>query len=321
MEKEILVLLEHEENVLTDLSYTMLTAGKQLANIYGAGLSALILGHNLSGINNNLAADRILLLDHPALEHFTQDAYQQSLIPIIKQRKPLAVLFGNTTVGSDLAGGISMYLNLVLINSGKVFTPEGHVISQICGGKVLVESEIPDEKTIIITMIPGGYKPDEGKTETVPPVERLIPPEYTDLKINVKEIITPSKSDVDISAENILVSVGRGIQTQDNIEMAENLANVLGGCVCASRPIIDQGWLPDDRLVGKSGKIVHPRLYMAIGISGAPEHTEAIIGSEIIMAINTDPSAPIFNIANYGTETDLFDLIEILTEKIEEAKG
>jgi electron transfer flavoprotein alpha subunit len=134
----------------------------------------------------------------------------------------------------------------------------------------------------------------------------------------VKEYIEPEAGDVDISTESLLISVGRGIQSEDNIEIAEELAEALGGVVSASRPVVDQGWLPTSRLVGKSGYQVKPKVYLALGISGAPEHTESITGSEVIIAINTDPAAPIFNIAKYGVVEDIFDLVPVLTEKIEE---
>ncbi|MGC8880154.1 MAG: electron transfer flavoprotein subunit alpha/FixB family protein, partial [Anaerolineae bacterium] len=134
------------------------------------------------------------------------------------------------------------------------------------------------------------------------------------------QYIEPESGDVDISKEAVLVSVGRGIQNADNIEMVQELAAALGGVVSASRPVVDQGWLPTTRLVGKSGKRVKPRLYLALGISGAPEHAEAITDSQTIIAVNTDASAPIFDIARYGTTLDLFDLVPALTEKVRQAK-
>jgi electron transfer flavoprotein alpha subunit len=118
----------------------------------------------------------------------------------------------------------------------------------------------------------------------------------------------------------LIIAVGRGIQNKDNIELAEELAQAIGGVVCGSRPVIDQGWLPISRLVGKSGKQVKPKVYFAMGISGAPEHVEAITQSDTIIAINTDPKAPIFDVAKYGVETDLFDLVEALTEQVRQAK-
>jgi electron transfer flavoprotein alpha subunit len=141
------------------------------------------------------------------------------------------------------------------------------------------------------------------------------------LRVKVKEYVEPAMGDVDIAKEPILVAVGRGVQNKDNLESAEELAKALGGVVCASRPVIDQGWLPLTRLVGKSGKRVKAKLYLALGISGAPEHVEAVTDSEMIIAINTDPAAPIFDIAKYGATVDMLDLAPVLTEKVQEAKG
>jgi electron transfer flavoprotein alpha subunit len=145
-------------------------------------------------------------------------------------------------------------------------------------------------------------------------------PDLQDSRVTLKQYLVPDTSDVDISKEPLLIAVGRGIQTQDNISLAEELAEALGGVVCASRPVVDQGWLPTSRLVGKSGKAVKPKIYLMIGISGAPEHTEAITGSEVIIAINIDPAAPIFNIAKYGANVDLFDLVPVLTAEVNQAK-
>jgi electron transfer flavoprotein alpha subunit len=175
------------------------------------------------------------------------------------------------------------------------------------------------EPTALLTMVPGGYKPEDGQSPTPPQVIPTDVPQLEDLKIRVSQYIEPEAGDVDIASEQLLVAVGRGIQLQDNIEIAEELAEVLGGVVCASRPVVDQGWLPTSRLVGKSGYRVKPKVYLALGISGAPEHVEGIGGSDTIIAINTDPAAPIFNIAKYGVVEDIFDLVPVLTEKLEES--
>jgi electron transfer flavoprotein alpha subunit len=154
-----------------------------------------------------------------------------------------------------------------------------------------------------------------------PQATSLTLPALDDLHITLKQYIEPDTSDVDISKAPLLVAVGRGIQNQDNISLAEELAEVLGGVVCASRPVVDQRWLPTSRLVGKSGKAVKPKVYLALGISGAPEHTEAITGSDVIIAINTDPAAPIFNIAKFGITADLFDIVPVLTDRVRLAKN
>jgi electron transfer flavoprotein alpha subunit len=144
-------------------------------------------------------------------------------------------------------------------------------------------------------------------------------PALDGLRVTLAQYVEPEAGDVDISKAPILISVGRGVQTEDNIELVEELAEALGGAVCSSRPVVDQGWLPTSRMVGKSGQTVKPKLYLAMGISGAPEHVEAITDSELIVAINTDPAAPIFDVAQYGAEVDMLDLLETLIEQIEEA--
>jgi electron transfer flavoprotein alpha subunit len=170
-------------------------------------------------------------------------------------------------------------------------------------------------------MVPGGYKPEEGQSAQPPEVTPVAAPAFDGLRVTLAQYIEPEAGDVDISKEPILISVGRGIQNEDNLELAEELAKALGGVVCSSRPVVDQGWLPTSRMVGKSGQKVKPKLYLAMGISGAPEHVEAITDSELIIAINTDPNAPIFDLAQYGAEVDMTDLMEVLTELVEEAKG
>ena len=169
-------------------------------------------------------------------------------------------------------------------------------------------------------MVPGGFKAEQGKSATAPEVIPTPAAALDGLRVRVKNYIEPAVGDVDVAKEPILVAVGRGIQNQDNIDLAKDLAKVLGGEVCGSRPVIDQGWLPTSRLVGKSGKHVKPKVYLALGISGAPEHVEGMRESDVIIAVNTDPAAPIFNVAKYGTTTDLFDLTPVLSEKVRQAK-
>jgi electron transfer flavoprotein alpha subunit len=226
-------------------------------------------------------------------------------------------------MGGDVAGWLSAHLSLPLVSHCRDLQADGETIkfvSQVYGGKILVEGALPSP-TAIVMMVPGGYKAEQGKSAQTPEMVRLPAPALDGLRISVKNYIEPAAGDVDISKEGVLVSVGRGIQNQDNMEMARDLAKALGGEVAGSRPVIDQGWLPSTRLVGKSGKSVKPSVYLALGISGAPEHVEAIGDSEMIIAINTDPQAPIFDIAKYGSQVDLLDLLPVLTEKVTEAKG
>jgi electron transfer flavoprotein alpha subunit len=184
----------------------------------------------------------------------------------------------------------------------------------------MAEGALP-EPTALVTMVPGGYKPEEGQSDKAPKVTDLAAPDMGELRVQLREYIEPEAGDVDITNQNVLVAVGRGLQNEGDIELAQELADVMGGAVCASRPIVDQGWLPTSRLVGKSGLSVKPKLYLAFGISGAPEHTESILDSELLVAVNTDPNAPIFDIAKFGIEADLLDLLPVLIEQLQPVKG
>jgi electron transfer flavoprotein alpha subunit len=317
MNKDIFVVIEHLQNQVSEITYVMLAAARELAATTGGNVVGVLLGYNAQNLAIDLLADSILNIDHPSLAEFTSDAYQNTLTEIIKEKEPRAVLMGNTSVGSDVVGALSIRLDLPLVSSCHHFD-NGKYVSQICGGKIMVEGELP-EPIALITVLPGGYKPDDGKSAHPPEVIELASPQLEDLKVNLLNYQEPEVGDVDISNEELLLAVGRGIQQEDNIELVEELAEAMGGTLCASRPVVDLGWLPTSRMVGKSGKSVKPKLYLAIGISGAPEHVEGITGSETIVAINTDPTAPIFDIADYGIELDLFDFVEVLTEFIEEA--
>ncbi len=318
MNQDIYVVIEHLQGQVADISYIMVAAARELSQTTGGKVVGVLLGHNAQELASTLAVDSVLYADHPALAEFTADAYQKTVASLIQERAPRAVLFGNTSIGADVASVLSARLSFPLISSCAQIK-DNKLISQICGGKIMVESELSDTTTFI-TVIPGGYKAELGQSDSSPEIIPFTPPALDDLRITLKEYIKPEAGDVDISKESILIAIGRGIQTEDNIELAEELAELLGGTVCSSRPIVDQGWLPTSRMVGKSGQTVKPKLYLALGISGAPEHVEGMAESEMIIAVNMDPNAPIFDIATYGVEFDFFDLIDPLLEKLEEAK-
>jgi len=320
MNKDIYVLIEHIRGEVTDLSYMMIAAARQLAESTGGKTLAVLLGFNIENLAGNLAVDKVIYIDHNLFADFTSDSYSQPLINLVQEKIPRALILGHTSMGMEVANLISAKSNLPLVSSCLNFYSENGSIkftSQLYGGKIMTEGAIP-EPTALLTMIPGGYKPEDGQSSTPPQVVAVDVPPIEENKITVKMYIEPETGDVDIASEPLLIAIGRGIQLEDNIEIAEELAEAIGGVVCASRPVVDQGWLPISRLVGKSGYQVKPKVYLALGISGAPEHIEGISGSDTIIAINTDPAAPIFNIANYGVVEDIFDLVPVLTEKLEE---
>ncbi len=320
MNPDIYVLIEHLRGRVTDMSCVMLGAARPLAGTTGGQVVAVLLGHNAQGLAANLAADQVLYVDHPALAEFTSDAYQRVLASIVSEKQPRAVLLGNTSIGADVASGLSARLNLPLVSSCHSISADGKLTCQICGGKIMAECSLADATTLV-TMIPGGCKPEAGRSAHPPQVVPVAAPALDNLRVTLTDYVEPEAGDVDIATVPILVAVGRGIQNKDNLELAQELADALGGAVCASRPVVDQGWLPTSRLVGKSGKYVKPKLFLALGISGAPEHVEGIVDSELILAVNTDPAAPIFAAARHGTTVDLLDLVPLLTEQVRQAKG
>ena len=318
MSQDIFVVIEHLRGQVADISYVMLAGARQLAQSTGGSVAAVLLGHNAQGLAKDLAAERVLYVDHPALAEFTSDAYQIALASLIKEQSPRVVILGHTSIGTDIASGLSARLDLPIISSCRSFV-DGKFVSQICGGKIMVEGELPTP-TALVTMVPGGYKSEQGQSTQSPALTNIVTSALDGLRVKLKQYIEPEAGDVDISKESILVAIGRGIQSKDNIELANDLATALGGQVCASRPIVDQGWLPTTRLVGKSGKHVKPKVYLALGISGAPEHVEGMSESDTIIAVNTDPNAPIFNVAKYGTTIDLLELVPALIEKVKQAR-
>lgn len=321
---DIFVFVEHFHGVVSDITYVCLAQAQQISKSNGGDVVAVLLGHQIETLSKDLNATEVIAVDHASLKEFTYDPYLSAMSQIIQEKKPGLVIFGDTSIGSDLAGGLSARLDLPLVSFCKEIKSENsqlRFVAQICGGKVYAEGDLP-EGISLITLLPGQYKVEDGQAATAPKVTPYsVQQAFEASRITLQEIILPSGEDVDISKVDILIAVGRGVENEDNIGLIQELAVALGGELCASRPVIDQDWLPLSRLVGKSGKTVKPKLYLALGLSGAPEHVESISGSELIIAVNTDPNAPIFSVAQYGITEDLLDISEELLTSIEEMKG
>jgi electron transfer flavoprotein alpha subunit len=325
MAHDVFVVVEHLQGKISEVTFELLGKGKELASATGGKLVALLMGGGVKALVGELgAADSVLVVDHPALGHYTPEAFKRTLVGVVKARAPKLVLVANTAMGMDQAAGLSAELGIPLVAYCKEMTLENGrlvAVSQVYGGKILAEADVEGEQSVL-TVLAGAFPADKGKAAGSPSVEEMAPPASLDgLKIRFKRLIQPEAGDVDITKEPILVSVGRGIQNKDNIPIVQELADALGGALSASRPITDNNWLPKTRQVGKSGMSVKPKLYIAVGISGAPEHIEGMRDAELIVAINTDPAAPIFNVAHYGVTADLFDVVPLLTEKIKSLKG
>ena len=322
MGKDVWVLAEHFNGRLNDITLELVAKGRELAQAMEAKLAVVLLGRSVKGLAIELAADVVLVADRAELGEFTPEAYCTVLEAALKDAQPRMVLMGSTSVGLDLLSLLSARTgNPCIDNCTKLEVREGRLFatSQIYGGKLFAEVAVA-ETTTLIAVVPGSFpKPETAVTGRPEVREFPLPVAWPEARIKFRKLIEPPPGDVDITKVPLLVAVGRGIQNADNLAMAEELAEALGGAVCASRPVIDQGWLPLTRQVGKSGMTVKPKLYLAFGISGAPEHWEGMKNSELVVAVNTDPKAPIFAGAHYGAVVDALDLIPLLTEEVRKA--
>lgn len=320
MSNDVFILAEYLNGKLADITYEMAGKARQLAAAFGGKAVVVLLGSGAKGLAESIGADSVLYVDDAALAEFNPEAYGRVLAALITERGPRVVMMGNTSVGMDLGAGLSVTTGLPLIAYVNGLAADGGTLvatSQIYGGKIQAEAA-PDGEACIVSCLAGAFPADAGRAGAgSAPVEKIASPvPLGDLKVKFVKLIQPAGGDVDITQQPILVSIGRGISGQENIELAQELAEALGCAVSASRPVTDAGWLPKTRQVGKSGLTVKPKVYLAFGISGAPEHLEGMRGAETIIAVNTDAKAPIFDVAHYGATCDMLDLLPALTEKV-----
>jgi len=322
---EILVVIEHRKQSLAEVSLQMLSKGRQLADQTGDELLAVVIGRNVSGYAERLAgwADRVLVARNDKAGESLAEPCQKILTSIIKGRKPRLVLIGHSSFGMDLAPALAVAVDAPLATDCIHIAIEKGAISvtrSFYNGKVNAQLSFPQLDPVIITGRVGEFTVEEcnnrGKIEEIDvSLDEEFP--YKQFHGYSEQ---PSRG-VDITQSDILVSVGRGIKEKENIRIAESLAEALGGVVACSRPVIDNGWLSAERQVGLSGKTVKPKLYVAIGISGAFQHLVGMKGSRMIVAINKDIRAPIFDIADYGIVDDVLKVLPELTKQIAELKG
>jgi len=317
MADDVFVLVEHDQGTVDESTHELLGKARELATVSGGQTVACLLHCGAAGVADGLAADVVLCVEHPALEQFVPEAYVKALTELLREHAPRVTLVANTTVGMDVAAGLSARTGTPLIAYCTAIELEADAVvatSQVFGGKM--NAEVAAAGAAICSVVAGSFTPATGGAPEIRPVTAT---GLDALTTTFLRRVEPEVSDVDITAQEILVSVGRGIGGEDNIELAQELADALGGVVCGSRPVTDAGWLPKARQVGKSGRKVKPRLYIACGISGAPEHLEGMSDAELIIAINSDANAPIFDAAHYGTTADLFDVLPELTEQVSAA--
>ncbi|MHB8657612.1 MAG: electron transfer flavoprotein subunit alpha/FixB family protein [Solirubrobacteraceae bacterium] len=320
MSNDIFVLVEHHGGEVMEVTRELLSKAGELAGESGGRVIGCLLGNDDRGLAEGLGGDAVIFVEHAALANFVPEAYVATLRALVQEREPRLVMIANTTVGMDVAGALSAVTGHPLIAYCTDLSFEGEstvATTQVYGGKLNAEVEVGGPA--IVSVVAGSFAAAPAGMPTLE--EFSAPAELDSLSTEFLARVEPEVSDVDITGEEILVSVGRGIGGEDNIELAQELAEALGATVSASRPVTDAGWLPKTRQVGKSGRKVKPKLYIACGISGAPEHLEGMSDAELIIAINSDEKAPIFDVAHYGTTEDLFDVLPALTEAFQAVKA
>jgi electron transfer flavoprotein alpha subunit len=324
---EIFVLAEHRQGQLRDITFEMLTKAREIAEKTNKELTAVILGKDVQTHAKTLAeyAKTVILVQDPKLENFNSEAYKKILTKLITEHKPSLVMLGHTSYGIELTPRLATALNTPLATDCIDLAFEGDTLAvtrQMYGGKVNVKATLRKAETYMATIRQATFtaqKPAQPENGQITEQPSLLTEEIAQKRF--VQYVLPPPGGVDITAAEKLIGIGRGIKDQANMSIMEELAKTLGAVLACSRPIVDKGWLPNDRQVGSSGKTVKPKLYIAIGISGAFQHVLGMKSSDLIIAINKDAKAPIFSFADYGIVEDLFKIVPSLKNKVYELKG
>ncbi|MFA6923279.1 MAG: FAD-binding protein [Bacteroidales bacterium] len=327
--KGVWIFVEQVSGNAHDVSWELLGKGRELASNLNVELSAFVIGENIKHLAKEAfcyGADKVYVTDNPVLKYYRTKAYVDATVNLINKYKPEIVLMGATGLGRDLAGAVATKLKTGLTAdcTALAIDKKKRLLEQTrpaFGGNImatiLTEIKRPQMASVRPHVMPKPEYIIERKGEFI---EELFSMSEADISTKVLEIISLVQNDnVNISAANILVSGGRGMRSKENFKLLEEFAENIGGVVSGSRCAIDSGWLEHSRQVGQTGKTVHPKLYIACGISGAIQHLVGMQDSEYIIAINKDKSAPIFSVANLGIVGDLFEVIPELIKKIKQS--
>ena len=306
----IMVICEHLAGEFSDITFEML----DVANKIGGDITAVTFGSMKEksgelGIANNV-------IDAGGDTEYNPESYASGAKAAVESNSPSIILVASTSMGYDIGNPLAVNLGIPLASYCTGVSSDGtnhEFTSSLYGGKMSVTSTAAGPA--IALMLAGAGDADAGRVSGSPSLSQ-VSGESLD-RVRFKQLIEPDAGDVDITQSEIIIAIGRGIGGKDDIEIAEELAEVIDADIACSRPLVDAGWLPKSRQVGKSGMKVKPKLYIALGISGAPEHIEGMKDSTTIIAINSDENAPIFDVAHYGMAEDLFDVVEELIDELE----
>jgi len=326
MSQGILVFIEHRNGVLNKTSLEAIAAAQSLASQLQQTVSAVIPGEDVATLAQEIASYdlvKVITATNAALRDYTPDGYTAAIESVVRQQDPQLVVMPHTYLVRDYAPKLAARFSKSLISDCIRAQVSGSAITftrRIFLGKLDADVVSDGAAPVFATFQSGAFRPDQAQKGSGAEIVDL-PVEVGEIRMTPEAPFQEVKQAVDLSKADIIVAVGRGIKSKDNLALAEKLAEALGGDLAASRPICDAEWLPIDRQIGSSGQTVAPKLYVALGISGAIQHLVGMKNSGTIVAINKDPEAPIFDIADYGIVGDLFEAVPVLTEEIKKIKG
>ena len=304
----VLVVAEHLRGQVRDVTFELIAAGREL----GGPLAVAVIGADPGALNVNRAGVDDVVHVQVGQAEFENDVYQHALEALIAERRPRVILLGFTVNSLGYGPAVATKLGLGFASDVFAVRPDGGSLvatRAFYGSKVHAELEFPAEKPVMLLLRPTVWPPAEGGgSPRISELRVTIPPS----RARHKEFVEQPRADVDISEADFLLAIGRGIGDKENIPTFEQLAEKMGATLAVSRPLVDAGWMPNSRQVGQSGKTVKPKVYLAMGISGAVQHLAGMKASGTIIAVNTDPEAAIFSVAHYGAVADLFEVAEEL---------
>jgi len=327
---KILLLTEQRGGQWNKVSFETLVAAQSIARDVRGTLSGAVIGNGVGKLAAELSEyelEEVLLVEHPLLEDYTPDGFSVALRQVIESAKPDLLVLPHTYQVRDFAPKLAASIRKGMIGDSIGYRHENGrlvFVRQMFQGRTAADVVFQGEPPWVASFQAGAFRADLAAKRTsglaaVKPVRMELKPEQ--IRTKPLELFREAKQAVDLTQAPVLVSVGRGIKAPENIPLAEKLAKLMGGEVSASRPICDEGWLPMDRQIGSSGQTVMPKLYLALGISGAIQHVVGMKGARTIAAINKDQNAPIFEVADYGIVGDLFEIVPALIEELEKGKA
>lgn len=327
MPETILVVIEQREGKLNRVSWETLTAGQSLSAETGWQLEAAVVGSG--DIAPEVAVkkvSKVYALESPRLAPYTPDAFAAALKQFLESRKPRLVLMPHTYQVRDFVPKLATAMGRTVISDSIGYKKDGGKLAftrQMFQGKLAADVSFACDPPWFVTFQNGAFRGDKVEAGATPAPVETVKVDIAENAVRNKpqEVFKEAKQAVDLTQAEIIVAVGRGIKEQKNIEIAKQLAEALGGELAASRPICDSGWLPMDRQIGSSGQTVAPKLYLALGISGAIQHIVGMKGSRAVIAVNKDSEAPIFEIADYAVVGNLFDVVPPLIEEVKKARA